>query len=167
MNPFDTVKQRMQAASSSYRNIGHCLSHMYHKEGFRSFYLSLPTSLLLSVPFQAIQFPVYEALRAYANPSAAYDPVTHSAAGAVSGALAAALTTPLDVIKTMLQTRGLAADLEVQQVSGMRHAATLIYQLDGLAGFWRGMLPRILTHAPATAICWATYEYVKFILSDP
>lgn len=35
----------------------------------------------------------------------------------------------------------------------------------GPLGFFRGLNARVLYSMPATAICWSTYEFAKFILS--
>lgn len=35
---------------------------------------------------------------------------------------------------------------------------------EGPGALWRGWQPRMLWHAPAAAICWATYEAMKRIL---
>jgi solute carrier family 25 (mitochondrial iron transporter), member 28/37 len=167
MNPFDTIKQRMQAEASSqhYRDIFECAVQMYRNEGLRAFYLSFPTTMLLSIPFQGIQFPVYEFSRAWFNPSGEYCPQTHILSGSISGAVASAATTPIDVIKTMLQTRGASVHAEVRKISSMHEAARFILKTHGLKGFWRGTGPRILTHTPSTAVCWTTYEYFKYLLS--
>ena len=112
-------------------------------------------------------------------------------ASSVAGFTAAAVTTPLDRIKTALQTQELApaclvrmkqqqggsaasaaaaaaaCPLEQQQKSvSVRHktwlqAARTIAQEEGAAGFTRGLVPRILSHTPAVAISWTTYEMAK------
>merc|ERR1712137_1428730 len=91
------------------------------------------------------------------NPTGRYDPYTHCFAGG----LAAALTTPLDVIKTLLQTRGNAHDAELRSVSGLVQAARIIHQREGYKGYFRGLKPRIITTMPSTAICWSAYEMAK------
>ncbi|KAI9315044.1 mitochondrial carrier [Zopfochytrium polystomum] len=167
MNPFDVIKQRMQLNPYRYRSVISCARHILHREGFRAFYLSYPTTLSLSIPFHSIHFSTYEHLRATLNPSGAYSPVTHIISGAVAGAVASTATTPLDVVKTMLQTRGVACDREVQIVRGFKDAARLIKRRYGLKGFFRGWAPRVVTHMPATAVSWTTYEFVKnFVLSQ-
>ncbi|KAI9707095.1 MAG: Fe(2+) transporter [Candelina mexicana] len=161
MNPFDVIKQRMQVHGSVYPNITQCARSVFRNEGFRAFYVSYPTTLCMTVPFTAIQFTAYESLSKVFNPSKRYDPATHIAAGGLAGAFAAGLTTPLDVIKTLLQTRGTARDLEIRKAKGLWEAAKIIKRRDGARGFFRGLRPRIITTMPSTAICWASYEMAK------
>lgn len=97
------------------------------------------------------------------NPTKAYDPVTHCLAGAVAGGFAAALTTPMDVIKTMLQTRGNAHDAELRTVNGFTAGCRLLYQREGFRGFFKGVRPRVVTTMPSTAICWSAYEASKYV----
>lgn len=87
------------------------------------------------------------------NPSNTYSPLTHVTAGGIAGAVAAAVTTPLDVCKTLLQTRGLSSEAQIRNARGLTDAFRIIYQRQGLMGFTRGMAPRILTNVPSNALC--------------
>ncbi|KAJ3005926.1 Fe(2+) transporter [Thoreauomyces humboldtii] len=165
MNPFDVIKQRMQVHGSIYRNVVACAVGTFRKEGISAFYISYPTTLMMTVPFQSIHFATYEHVRHLMNPKGAYDPKTHIVAGALAGAAAAAVTNPLDVAKTLLQTRGAALDKGVREASGLVQAFKLIYAKHGLRGFALGAQARVLSHMPATAICWTTYEFLKMVLS--
>lgn len=111
----------------------------------------------MSVPFTATQFVAYESISKVMNPKSGYDPFTHCMAGGAAGAVAAAITTPLDVIKTVLQTRGLAQNEEMRSVRGLFNAAALIKRNFGWSGFLRGMRPRIISTMPSTAICWFVF----------
>ena len=95
-----------------------------------------------------------EVLRTEGVGAGRYDPYTHCFAGGIAGGFAAGLTTPLDVIKTLLQTRGNARDAELKNVSGLFQAAKIIHQREGYRGYFRGLKPRIITTMPSTAICW-------------
>ncbi|KAF1984151.1 mitochondrial carrier [Aulographum hederae CBS 113979] len=161
MNPFDVIKQRMQMQGSIYKSVPHCAKTVFRTEGLAAFYVSYPTTLCMTVPFTALQFMTYESLSKILNPSGGYDPYTHCGAGAVAGGIAAGLTTPLDVIKTLLQTRGNSKDLEIKNAKGLWHTAGIIYRRQGTAGFFRGLKPRIITTMPSTAICWSAYEMAK------
>lgn len=163
MNPFDVIKQRMQMKDSAkiYRSMPDCARTIYRNEGLAAFYVSYPTTLSMTVPFTALQFLAYESISTSMNPTKKYDPTTHCLAGGVAGGFAAALTTPMDVIKTMLQTRGAHSDAELRNVNGFMSGCRLLYAREGFRGFFKGMRPRVVTTMPSTAICWSAYEASK------
>lgn len=161
MNPFDVVKQRMQVHQSQFRSVFTCASVVYRTEGLSAFYVSYPTTLTMTIPFTAVQFTVYEQLKKLLNPSGNYSPVTHMIAGGLAGGIAAGVTTPLDVAKTILQTRGTSQDKEIRHARGMLDAFRIIWKRDGLKGFSRGLTPRVLTFMPSNALCWLSYEFFK------
>ncbi|KAF2768585.1 mitochondrial carrier [Teratosphaeria nubilosa] len=163
MNPFDVIKQRMQMHGSTYRSVTECARQVFRNEGLRAFYVSYPTTLTMTVPFTALQFMAYESLTKFMqrDRKLAYDPLTHCTAGGLAGGFAAAATTPLDVVKTLLQTKGASNDAEIRQARGLWQAAGIIWRREGTKGFFRGMKARIVTAAPSTAICWSAYEVAK------
>ncbi|GAA5899419.1 uncharacterized protein JCM6883_005214 [Sporobolomyces salmoneus] len=164
MNPFDVVKQRMQVHGSKFRSVPETFKTVYRTEGLGAFYVSYPTTLTMTVPFTAVQFSTYEFLKDRLNPSGIYSPLTHVTAGGIAGAVAAAVTTPLDVCKTLLQTRGTSEDAQIRQARGMGDAFRIIWERQGLKGFARGLTPRILTNMPSNALCWLSYEGFRFFL---
>jgi hypothetical protein len=89
----------MQIKGSPHRTVLSCARTVYAKEGLAAFYVSYPTTLTMSVPFTAVQFSVYESLKSLINPDGSYSPLTHCVSGGIAGAVAAAVTTPLDVAK--------------------------------------------------------------------
>jgi solute carrier family 25 iron transporter 28/37 len=144
-----------------YRSVMECAQYVYRMEGLGAFYISYPTTLSMTVPFTALQFLAYESLSTVMNPTKRYDPWTHCVAGAIAGGFAAAFTTPMDVIKTMLQTRGTAHDIDLRNVNGFAEGCRLLRQREGLNGFFKGVRPRILSTMPSTAISWSAYEACK------
>lgn len=164
MNPFDTIKQRMQLNTNS--KVWSVTKNVYKKEGFRAFYYSYPTTIAMNIPFTALNFVVYEYSSKLFNPSGVYNPLIHCLCGGISGTLCAAITTPLDVIKTTLQVRGSdKVSLEImKQADTFKKAVNAIYQVHGLRGFVRGLKPRIVANMPATAISWTSYECAKHFL---
>ncbi|KAF8552397.1 mitochondrial carrier [Imleria badia] len=166
MNPFDVIKQRMQVHQSQFRSVFTAMRVVYHTEGPGAFYVSYPTTLMMSIPFTAVQFTVYEQIKKVLNTKGEYSPVTHMIAGGVAGGVAAGVTTPLDVAKTLLQTRGTSQDPEIRKLGGMMDAFRVIWKRDGLKGFGRGISPRILTHMPSNALCWLSYEFFKVAIRE-
>lgn len=112
----------------------------------------------MNIPFQSIHFAVYEFCQKLTNKEGAYNPPAHVISGAAAGATAAALTTPLDVCKTLLNTQ------EGTRTSGLLQAINIVYRLGGIGGFFRGVQARIMYTMPSTAICWSTYEFFKYLL---
>jgi solute carrier family 25 iron transporter 28/37 len=107
--PMDMVKQRLQLGSDSvYKGVWDCVKRVVREEGFGAFYASYRTTVLMNAPFTAVYFTIYEAAKKglmEISPDSVNDErwVVHATAGAAAGALAAAVTTPLDVVKTQLQ----------------------------------------------------------------
>ncbi|KDQ61550.1 hypothetical protein JAAARDRAFT_31003 [Jaapia argillacea MUCL 33604] len=166
MNPFDVIKQRMQLHQSEFRSVFTCARVVYRNEGFSAFYVSYPTTLMMSVPFTAVQFTAYEQLKKVMNPTGEYSPVTHMVAGGLAGGVAAGVTTPLDVAKTILQTRGTSHEADIRNCKGMIDAMRIIWVRDGMKGFARGLAPRVLTFMPSNALCWLSYEFFKAVIRE-
>jgi len=166
MNPFDVIKQRMQVHQSEFRSMFTCARTVFRTEGLSAFYVSYPTTLTMTVPFTAAQFTVYEQIKKLMNPSGVYSPGSHIVAGGVAGAVAAGLTTPLDVAKTLLQTRGTSSDTEIRHCKGMVDAFKIIWRRDGFRGFGRGLTPRVVTHMPSNALSWLSYEFFKSVIRE-
>lgn len=160
-NPADVVKQRLQMYNSPYRSVLHCARMVYQTEGLRAFYRSYSTQLVMNIPYSAIQFPTYEFFQKLLNKDNKYNPPVHMVAGGAAGAAASALTTPLDVCKTLLNTQEDGAG----KTRGLLQAAKKIYRTAGPLGFFKGLQARVLYQMPATAICWSTYEFFKYILT--
>ncbi|GMT17053.1 hypothetical protein PFISCL1PPCAC_8350, partial [Pristionchus fissidentatus] len=181
MNPAEVVKQRMQMRFSPYSGSLECARCIYHREGIIAFYRSYTTQLAMNVPFQTVHFIAYEFFQQILNPSHSYDPSSHLIAGGAAGGLAAAVTTPLDCIKTVLNTQQRP---EVQAAAGgatgqgnttvllkathgyrgFVEALRTIYNVRGFGGFACGLQARVLFQVPATGLSWSVYEFAKFLL---
>lgn len=110
MTPADVVKQRMQVQASPYRSSLKCLLSITSREGVGALYRSYGTTLLMNVPFTAIYFTSYETGKRSLSAALGLEqesPTNHLLSGALAGGVAAGLTTPLDVVKTRIQTEGL------------------------------------------------------------
>lgn len=163
--PMDVVKQRLQLKSSPYKGVVDCVRRVLVEEGIGAFYASYKTTVVMNAPFTAVHFATYEAAKRgliEVSPDIADDErlVVHATAGAAAGALAAIVTTPLDVVKTQLQCQGVCG-CDRFSSSSIGNVIKIIVKKDGYQGLMRGWIPRMLFHAPAAAICWSTYEASK------
>lgn len=173
MNPAEVVKQRMQMHFSPYGGSLECVRCIFRAEGIGAFYRSYTTQLFMNVPFQAVHFMTYEFWQQIINPAHKYDPKSHLISGGLAGGLAAAVTNPLDCIKTVLNTQqspqpmtGQRRILYIQgSYSGIADAFSTIYSNRGLRGFYYGIQARILYQMPSAALSWTVYELFKFLLA--
>ncbi|GAB1299048.1 Mitoferrin-1 [Apodemus speciosus] len=162
------VKQRLQMYNSQHQSALSCIRTVWRTEGLGAFYRSYTTQLTMNIPFQSIHFITYEFLQEQVNPRRDYNPQSHIISGGLAGALAAAATTPLDVCKTLLNTQeNMALSLAnvSGRLSGMANAFRTVYQLNGLAGYFKGIQARVIYQMPSTAISWSVYEFFKYFLT--
>lgn len=152
--------------NSPYSSCFQCAHHLYKTEGPRAFYRSYTTQMAMNLPHHVIVIIMYEKMQQVFNKSKKYNPLAHCIAGAFAGAVGAAITTPLDVCKTLLNTQETSTlnQLHKSQIIGIRNAFTTIRTLLGYRGFFRGWQARIMYQMPSTAISWTIYELFKHYL---
>lgn len=109
--------------------------------------------------------------------------------GSLAGGIAGAITTPLDVMKTLLQTQQSSATTKkkstptptpittttttpklieppVKHYSGIMDGMIWNYKNQGLAGLFRGIGPRVFWTSLQSAIMFVVYEQVLHIQSN-
>lgn len=77
----------------------------YKNEGLRGFYRGFGSTVIREIPFAFIQFPIFEYLRVVWSRMHNRKKLKSSEValcGAIAGGISAALTTPLDVVKTRI-----------------------------------------------------------------
>jgi solute carrier family 25, member 44 len=140
------------------------------QEGVRGLYRGLGMSLITYTPSSAAWWSAYAWYQACAWHFLylqGYDIQDHDRAaiaavqagsGCLAGLTSGALTTPLDVIKTQIQVAGrcpTTARLTTLELAGR------LYKREGLAGFWRGSIPRMLNVALWGTCMVSAYEFLK------
>jgi len=180
ITPIDVVKQRLQLGG--YAGAVDCAASIWRLEGSSSFFRSLPTTLAMNIPYMGLMVATNESLKLFLRISSSDHaeknllssaPLYFLSAGA-SGALAAAVTLPMDVVKTKLQTQGACmapTGVSLHQgptrplrYRGLFGTVDIIMAEEGFRGFFRGMAPRVTLAVPSAAICWGTYETVRLLL---
>lgn len=158
----------------NYRHFGHAFQEIWKARGIQGVYHGLGATILRDAPFTAIQFMTYESLKSFIlshTPQMSF--AQELTIGALAGIAAGALTTPLDTVKTYLQTQTKRKKAEVvvnQQFvradgiplaphySGVQSAVTGIYGRSGWRGLFRGMGPRVLWTGCQSCVMFVLYE---------
>lgn len=163
VSPLELIRTKMQSQQSSYAEIGQALKTVIKSSGISGLWMGLGSTLLRDVPFSAIYWLNYEAIKQKFRGS--QQTFTFNlGAGAVAGSIAAFLTIPFDVVKTHKQIE--MGEKEIYSDKPGRSSATLtvikrIYSQNGVKGLFTGLIPRVIKVAPACAIMIATFEHGK------
>jgi len=159
--PTEVVKQRQQtAAYGSGTSSARVLQLVIQQGGFKSLYQGFGITILREIPFSLLQFPLYEKLKSQAAkrrslPSSDQLPAHISAlCGSIAGATAAALTTPLDVIKTRIM---LTKQRDGAQI-GIPDSFARVYREEGWPALWKGIVPRTIWIGLGGAVFLGVYE---------
>lgn len=170
--PMEVVKQRAQIRALSASSVS-VLRDLLRHEGARALFSGYAITVGVFGPYSMVYFAAYERFKAAAlsRGKKLSTPVVSTSAAA-AGALAAAVTTPLDVIKTRLQTQG-----DIAKAKGVSHvrmpytsawnAAKVIARQEGFGAFLKGITARVLWIMPGTAITMSTFEFLKrYVVND-
>ncbi|CAI7732068.1 unnamed protein product [Closterium sp. NIES-53] len=181
--PKEVIKQRMQAGAAG--SVWQVLQQTVAGEGVAGLYSGYTAALLRNLPTNVLNFSTFEYLKMailHVRHSTSLRPHESMAAGAVAGALSAALTTPLDVVKTRLMTQarvavaaagttGAKAEVAARAQAAAAYtykgvASTLrrVCEEEGVVGLTRGMAPRILYNAAFSAIGFLAFETARSVL---
>ena len=160
--PTEVVKQRAQAGlhgGSSAAALGAILGQ-YRSIGlegvWRELYRGWGITVMREVPFTVIQFPLWEALKAWSRRRKGGNGVENTAAesaifGSISGAIAAGITTPLDVLKTRVML-----SKERERVIPVLRG---ILKTHGIRPFFAGIGPRVMWISAGGAIFLGSYQW--------
>ncbi|XP_057505247.1 S-adenosylmethionine carrier 1, chloroplastic/mitochondrial-like [Actinidia eriantha] len=159
--PTEVVKQRMQTGQFS--SAPDAVRLIVAKEGFKGLYAGYGSFLLRDLPFDAIQFCIYEQLRMGYKLAARRDlkDPENAIIGAFAGAITGAITTPLDVIKTRLMLQGSA-----NQYKGIFDCVRTIVREEGTPALLKGIGPRVLWIGIGGSIFFGVLERTKKILAQ-
>ncbi|KAG9051696.1 S-adenosylmethionine transporter [Tulasnella sp. UAMH 9824] len=159
--PVEVVKQRTQTASYGLEASSlDAFRRVLATDGVRGLYRGFGTTVAREIPFTSIQFPLYEYLKFKLSQSLGRRPLEAyeaAACGSFAGGVAAALTTPLDVLKTrvMLDLRLDPSKPSLSPLTRLAH----IYKNEGLSALFAGVVPRTLWISAGGAVFLGVYEW--------
>jgi solute carrier family 25 (mitochondrial S-adenosylmethionine transporter), member 26 len=178
LGPSEVIKQKVQAGI--YPSTLSAISSIWKQKGLIGFYEGYFGGVARDVPFRVAQLTTYEltknlyirikrrrqqqnvasARRSKTNKISSIDataltPGEAAFCGAVAGSFSAAITAPLDRIKTLLMTNSAAYGGSVIS------CAAKIWTEEGIRGLTTGVVPRVVYIAPSVAIFFVAYEMTQ------
>lgn len=151
--------------NSPFKNSWDCTMTIVRTEGVRALYRSYTTQLAMNVPFQIVHFTLYEQTQNVLNYEREYNPISHIVSGAIAGSMAALVTNPFDVCKTLLNTQEICCHSGKAVDRGFLAAAQTVISCRGWSGFFRGAQARMVFQMPSAAISWSVYEFFKYVIA--
>ncbi|KAL6261191.1 hypothetical protein P5V15_008715 [Pogonomyrmex californicus] len=149
--PVEVIKQRKQA-------------RIYDKKSFdlKLLYRGYWSTVLRDTPFSIVQFPLWEYLKKSYNSYIERQiyPVESAICGAIAGGISAAVTTPLDVIKTRIMLADKTLLSSELKILNMLHG---IYLENGYRGLFAGFGPRVMWITLGGFIFFGVYEETKVL----
>ncbi|KAF4587626.1 mitochondrial S-adenosylmethionine transporter [Ophiocordyceps camponoti-floridani] len=163
--PTEVVKQRAQAglhggsSAAALRAIVADFPRRGVAHVWRELYRGWGITVFRELPFTAIQFPLWEAMRDWRREGrdGRVTALESAVFGSLAGAVAAGLTTPLDVIKTRVM-------LSAERVS-VHSLVRSMARKEGLRPFFAGFAPRVTWISIGGAIFLGSYQWAINTLS--
>ncbi|XP_075033389.1 mitochondrial glutathione transporter SLC25A39 isoform X1 [Mixophyes fleayi] len=166
ISPLELIRTKLQSRQLSYMELGACLRSAVFHDGWLSLWKGWGPTVLRDVPFSALYWFNYELVKMKLSKSWGTSEsqfLISFTSGAMSGAVAAILTLPFDVVKTHRQIE--LGDLEIGSAKHQRSttwvAMRRIQAESGTRGLFAGFMPRVIKVAPACAIMISSYEFGK------
>lgn len=126
-------------------------------EGIPSLWSGLPPTLIMAVPATVVYFTVYDQLqdRIKQKIQTTQNPIwIPMFAGAAARVFAATFVSPIELVRTKMQSKKLSY-FEIGQ------AVRSLIQYQGLSSLWRGLAPTLMRDVPFSSLYWACYETLK------
>lgn len=174
--PTEVIKQRAQAGlfgGSTLLALRDILS-LRQQHGvstvLKELYRGGGITIIREIPFTIVQFSLWEYFKAaysrrqtdLSDREVGLVTATESAVfGSIAGAIAAAGTTPLDVLKTRLMLERRETGEGVDKRQGVLGAIRQVQSHDGFRGFFRGFVPRVGWISTGGAIFLGTYQWAS------
>lgn len=138
-----------------YKGLFHGIREIVREKGLRGTYQGVLPTLLKQGSNQAIRFFVFESLKEwYDGNNYPKNKAVIPILGAIAGAASVFGNTPLDVVKTRMQS------LEAQRFKSTWDCIMQIYRNEGLLAFYKGTVPRLTKVTLEVAIAFTCYNYI-------
>eukprot|EP00128_Syssomonas_multiformis_P010429 Colp12_sorted_trinity150504_noHs@29679 len=161
--PFDVIKVALQTQPLSgarlYTGTFSCLTTILRKEGVFGFYRGMASPMVGVAGINALLFGVYGNLIRWLDedPDGRPSLVSCGIAGSVSGFVNSFVSSPMELIKTRMQTQ--PSNMKDRLYHGALDCIKKTIKIEGVKGLYRGMVPTVVREIPSYAAYFVTYEF--------
>jgi len=168
-NPFEVVKTRFQlqgelsTGGRAYQSMRHAFRTILKEEGIRGVQRGLLAGIGFQTLFNGVRIGLFDHVKRIIHVDAAPG-ASKLAAGATTGCMAAAVASPLFMVKCRLQSQMVGSAVTVGTQHGYRgllHGLGCMYKETGFRGMYRGVDGFILRTAVGSAFQLAVFDSVK------
>jgi hypothetical protein len=187
--PSEVLKTRLQLqgrynnphfkSGYNYKGLLDAAVTIVRTEGPSTLFYGYKATLTRDLPFSAFQFTFYEKFRQWAFKLTSSESIdsfhktegrslplyAELLTGAAAGGLAGTLTTPLDVVKTRMQTQNGTSGV-ILKSSSIFSSLKTIYVNQGIGGLFSGVAPRFVWTSVQSSIMLLLYQVFLKTLSD-
>lgn len=159
--PTELIKQRTQAGqyASSWETLKSIL-HGKMEGKLRGLYRGYTSTIIRDLPFASLQFPLWEILKQkITDETTISNTLVQSAiSGSIASGIAAALTTPLDLIKTRI----MLDHIQHNWIDSAKH----IIKEEGIHALFKGITFRVIWISMGGALFLGTYDGVRQLMQN-
>jgi len=166
--PMEVVKQRKQTSLGNKSSMKILMSAYKYEGFFGGIYRGFGSTILREIPFSIIQFPILEFCKSYYRTkfknNIPLDSSEVAVCGSIAGGVSAAVTTPLDVVKTRI----MLADRKAAKKGSLTVLNTFkrVLKQEGVRGLFSGVVPRTLWIFLGGYIFFGSYDFAKNSIYD-
>ncbi|OQS07456.1 Mitochondrial Carrier (MC) Family [Thraustotheca clavata] len=177
--PMDVLRTRymVQQGKIQYNSVFDAVRCMYRTDGLRSFSRGLFVNLLGIVPYTGIGFTLNEIFKQYLadvqyeqllpdmhREKYVLSPFSKFLCSYIAGSFAQTVTYPLDTIRKRIQSDGYITGSKERKYTNLRTTCRIIFQHEGLRGFYKGATVTWLRGPLSTGISLTAYDVLKEIV---
>ena len=152
-NPLDVIKTRYQINKNKNSSISKTVYQTIKTESIFTLWSGLTPAIIRAITYGGLRLGLYPFICENSN-----GVLNNFTSSLLSGALAAFLTNPIELIKVHVQT----SNIKVSTIEQIK----FFYKSFGIVGFWNGTLPAMQRAALLTAGQVGCYDTIRSYLAD-
>ncbi|SCU88064.1 LANO_0D00980g1_1 [Lachancea nothofagi CBS 11611] len=159
MNPRQKWFVHYEALPST--NFLSTIQEIYRTRGFRGFAQGSVCTIIRQTSNSAVRFTTYTTLKQFVSPNKPLNEYYAFALGLVSSCAVVAVTQPIDVVKTRMQSK-----YSWMNYKNSLNCAYRIFVEEGFPKFWKGWAPRLMKVGLSGGVSFGVFQYTENLMNS-